>query len=199
MKVKEKFLPEEVFEYLQLYCKHNQFQIVKRGEKEFSVLPTPDFILEYLQIPNHELHLTFIRSANKDFDNDLRIHADNIIEGKKTALASVLYISTGAETSSNGTAFWKHHKHGLKLPEDVTNEEFDRLLTEDSNDLKKWDLVNIAWAVPNRRVLYDSNLFHSKWPAEISVGTRIVLVCFYTKQEFKNDGVKIRKPYEITE
>jgi hypothetical protein len=139
--------------------------------------------LEYLQIPNYELHLTFIRSANKDFDNDLRIHADNIIEGKKTALASVLYISTGAETSANGTAFWKHHKHGLKLPEDVTNEEFDRLLTEDSNDLKKWDLVNIAWAVPNRRVLYDSNLFHSKWPAEISVGTRIVLVCFYTKNQ----------------
>lgn len=181
MKVQENFLPEEVFQYLRTYCKENEFQIHKRGEKEFSVLPVPDYVKDFLNIPDHDLHLTFIRSANKDFDNDLRIHADNIIEGKKTALASVLYISTGAETSTNGTAFWKHHEHGLKLPEDVTNEEFDRLIIEDSNDIDKWELQDVVFSVPNRRVLYDSNTFHSKWPKQITVGTRIVLVSFYTK------------------
>jgi hypothetical protein len=186
MDIKEQFLPEEVFQKLRTYCKENEFKIHKRGEKEFRVLPTPDFLLEYLQIPDHELHLTFIRSANKDFDIDMRIHADNIIEGKKTALASVLYISTPAETSANGTAFWKHNIHGTKLPIDVTNEEFDRLIIEDSNDLDKWLLEDIVWAEPNRQVVYDSNSFHSKWPNKIDVGTRIVLVCFYTKNHFEN-------------
>lgn len=186
MTVTDNFLPDAAFRDLQNFCKENEFQIVRRGDKEFSVLLVPDYINEFLHFPDHELHLAFIRSAYEGFDNDLRIHADNIIEGKKTAFASVLYISTGAETSTNGTAFWKHHIHGLRLNDDVTNEEFDRLIIEDSNDLKKWDLVNIAWAVPNRRVLYDSNLFHSKWPQEITVGTRIVLVCFYTKKHFEN-------------
>jgi hypothetical protein len=185
MIVQENFLPEDIFQELRIYCKENEFKIIKLGEKEFSVLPVPDYVKEFLHIPDHELHLTFIRSAYKDFDKDLRIHADNIIEGKKTSLASVLYISTGAETSVNGTAFWKHHEHGLKLPEDVTNEEFDRLIIQDSNDLNKWELLDVVFSAPNKRVLYDSNLFHSKWPAEILVGTRIVLVCFYTKDHFE--------------
>jgi hypothetical protein len=186
MKVKDQFLPEEVFKSLRTYCKENEFEIKKIGEKEFSVLPTPDFVQEFLHIPDYDLHLTFIRSADKNFDTDIRIHADNIIAGKKTALASVLYISTPAETSTNGTAFWKHHEHGFTLPEDVTNEEFDRLITEDSNDTSKWELQDIVWSEPNKQVMYNSNNFHSKWPAEISVGTRIVLVSFYTKNSFEN-------------
>jgi len=182
MQVTDSFLPENVFQYLREYSKPENFQIVKAGDKEYSVIETPEIILDYLEIPGYEMIMTFIRSAYQGFDNDLRIHADNIIQGKKTALASVLYISTSAETSTNGTAFWKHHNYGLNLPEDVTNEEFDRLLTEDSNDPHKWELQEIVWADANRQVVYDSNSFHSKWPQEITVGTRMVLVCFYEKK-----------------
>lgn len=179
--VHDNFLPIPIFKLLQNYCKQNEFQIIKRGEKEFSVLPVPDYVKDFLQVPDHELTLTFIRSAYEGFDNDLRIHADNLIEGKKTDIASVLYISTPAETSPNGTAFWKHHEHGIRLPDDTTNEEFDRLLTEDSNDINKWELRDIVWAEPNRHALYEAPYFHSKWPQEITVGNRIVLVCFYSK------------------
>lgn len=183
MKVTDQFLPEAAFEDLQNYCYEEDFQIVKHGDKEFSVLPTPKYLHEFLQIPGHELILTFIRSARVDFDTDARIHADNIIEGKKTALASVLYINPEGTVSKNGTAFWKHHKHGYELPQDVSNEEFDRLITEDSNDLSKWEQLDIIYARPNRHLLYNSNHFHSKYPSQIEEGTRIVLVCFYSKKQ----------------
>jgi len=182
MTVTDNFLPIGAFEDLQEYCNESDFQIVKLGEKEFSVLTTPRYLLEFFQIPGHELVLTFIRSAKKDFDNDIRIHADNIIEGKKTALASVLYINPEGTVSKNGTAFWRHNEYGYELPKDVSNEEFDRLITEDSNDLSKWEQLDTIYARPNRRLLYNSNLFHSKYPSKITEGTRIVLVCFYAKK-----------------
>ncbi len=183
MTITDNFLPPLAFQDLQNYCNTNEFQVMKYGEKEFSLLPTPRYLLEFLQIPEHELILTFIRSAKKDFDTDNRIHADNIIEGKKTALASVIYINSEEEVSKNGTAFWRHHHHGYELPEDVTNEEFDRLLTEDSNDLSKWEQIDTIYAKPNRRLLYNSNHFHSKFPAKINEGVRKVLVCFYAKKD----------------
>ncbi|MFH6944650.1 DUF6445 family protein [Flavobacterium sp. FlaQc-50] len=183
MKIQDNFLPEEVYDQLIDYCIENDFQIVRRGDKEFSVMQIPSYFKAFLQIEDHELILSFIRSAKIDFDNDLRIHADNIIEGKKTALASVLYINPEGTVSPNGTAFWKHHIHGLELPEDVSNEEFDRLLTEDSNDLSKWEHVETVYAKPNRQLVYNSNHFHSKYPKVIEEGTRIVLVCFYAKKQ----------------
>lgn len=183
MLVTDNFLPPAAFEDLQNYCHENNFQIIKVGEKEFSFMPTPRYLLEFLQIPGHELVFTFIRSAKKDFDNDIRIHADNIIEGKKTVLASVLYINQEDTVSKNGTSFWRHHTHGYELPEDVSNEEFDRLITEDSNDLSKWEQLDMVYSRPNRRLLYNSNLFHSKYPSKINEGTRIVLVCFYAKKQ----------------
>lgn len=182
MTVTDNFLPEAAFIDLQEYCLEGEFKIVKAGDKEFSVMPTPKYLLEFLQIPGHELVLTFIRSARIDFDNDSRIHADNIIEGKKTALASVLYINPEGTVSKNGTAFWRHHEHGYELPADVSNEEFDRLLTEDSNDLSKWEQLDTIYARPNRQLVYNSNYFHSKYPKVITEGTRIILVCFYAKK-----------------
>ncbi|WP_286399309.1 hypothetical protein [Myroides odoratimimus] len=177
--IENNFLPQELFEELQNYCLNTPFERVKLGEKEFDFLRVPDNILPYLKEENHELIVTFIRRALPDFDTDLRIHADNIIQGEKTALAKVLYINPKGNTSKNGTAFWEHHTHGEELPEDVTNEEFDRLITEDSNDLSKWNFKKVFYSEPNKMVRYKANLFHSKYPAKITTGERIVLVAFY--------------------
>lgn len=177
--IKNNFLPQNVFNELQNYCLNTPFERLQLGEKEFDILKVPGNILPYLQEENNELIVTFIRRATPYFDTDWRIHADNIIQGEKTSLAKVLYINPKGNASENGTAFWEHHKHGEQLPEDVTNEEFDRLITKDSNDLSKWNFKRVYYSEPNKMVSYKSNLFHSKYPAKITAGERIVLVAFY--------------------
>tara|TARA_R110000823_G_scaffold290390_1_gene408676 strand:- start:285 stop:839 length:555 start_codon:yes stop_codon:yes gene_type:complete len=181
--IQDNYFEEETFKALQDYAFNNDFVIKKAGEKEFSVLDTPESLIPILQINGHKLILTFIRKAYKGFDNELRIHADNIISGYKTALASVIYINDNLGVTVNGTSFYRHNKYGFKLPEDVTDKEFDRIIIEDSNDLSKWEKeTSSVSSYPNRRVLYDSNYFHSKYPNEIKEGERIVLVNFYTKE-----------------
>lgn len=181
MEVTDNFLPPELFKELQNYCNDNEFQIVQVGEKEFSVLPVPDYVMPYLEIHGYELILSFLRSAKNDFDTNYRIHADHVLNGRKTALASVLYVNSNKGVSVNGTSFWRHHIHGERLPDDTSNEEFDRLLLEDSDDLSKWEHVLSVFAVPNRMLVFDSNLFHSKFPKVVKTGERKVLVCFYEK------------------
>lgn len=178
----DNFLPEESFKNLQKYCETNDFKIVDAGGKLFSVLETPEFIINFLKEDDYNLILTFLREAHDGFDDQLRIHADNIIMGKKTALAKVLYVNNPDTVSKNGTAFWKHHKHGNFLPEDVSNEEFDRLIIEDSNNIELWDKTALVESKPNRLLTYNSNQFHSKYPANIEKGKRIVLVAFYSKK-----------------
>lgn len=182
MKVQDNYLPEENFKQLQAYCNKTDFKIVDAGGKLFSILETPSEMFEFLKEDGHKLILTFIREAYDGFDNSARIHADNIIMGEKTALAKVLYINNTEVVTENGTAFWKHHKYGAELPEDVTNEEFDRLLLEDSNNLELWYQTDFVESKPNRLLTYNSNQFHSKWPANIAKGRRVVLVAFYAKK-----------------
>lgn len=181
MKIIDNFLPENSFKQLKNYCNENDFKIVDAGGKLFSILETPTEMIGPLLEEGYRLILTFIREAYDGFDNEFRIHADNIIKGEKTALAKVLYINNPEMVTENGTAFWKHHKHGVELPEDVTNEEFDRLLLEDSNNIKLWEQTDFVEAKPNRLLTYNSNQFHSKWPANIAKGRRVVLVAFYAK------------------
>jgi len=102
-----------MFTALQDICTNTEFEIVKVGEKEFSIMKTPEDILPYFQIPGHEIILSFIRDAYADFDTDYRIHADNVINGHKTSFASVLYINKPEGVTPNGTAFWEHEKYGL--------------------------------------------------------------------------------------
>ncbi|MDR2223576.1 MAG: hypothetical protein LBE34_12730 [Flavobacteriaceae bacterium] len=173
------FLPQKVFEELQNYCQKSEFERINLGEKEFEFLKVPDDVLSYLQEEKHDLIVTFIRRATPDFDTDLRIHSDNIIQGEKTSLAKVLYLNQKGTVSENGTAFWNHHIYGEELPKDVTDEEFNRLITEDANDWKKWSIQKVFYSEPNKLLTYSSNLFHSKYPARIVSGERIVLVVFY--------------------
>jgi len=175
---RDNYLEANTFDALIDYCK-SDFQIVKMGEKEFSVLETPKDLLPLLEVEGHNLILSFIRSAHENFDTDLRIHADHIIEGKKAVLASVLYI----EVKDSGTAFYSHKQYGSILPVTVSNEEFDRLIIEDSNDESKWIMTDFISGVPNRLLMYDANMFHSKYPKVIKNGVRKVLVNFYERAE----------------
>lgn len=179
--VVDDFLSKEEFWDLQYYCDSNLFQIVSFPGKSFSALATPQHMYDKLKIEGHEIILTFIRSAYKGFDEDIRIHADNIIDGHKTSMASVLYINNEYGVTPNGTAFWSHMTYGKDLPVNCTEEEFNDVILKDSNDRSKWVFNDYISSRPNRLLTYDANYFHSKFPAEITEGIRKVLVTFYKK------------------
>jgi len=180
--VQDQYFTTETFKALQDYCNNNEFQKVETEGKDFFVLETPKELIPLLQFSGHELVLSFIRMADKNHNTTPSIHADNLINGHKTALASVLYINNEEDVSKNGTAFYSHNYYKRELPENISNEEFDKLLKEDSNDPLKWQIKDIITSVPNRMLTYSSNQFHAKFPSKIERGTRIVLVCFYTKK-----------------
>lgn len=183
IRVLDNYYPKEVFEYLQHYCDTKPFQMVKAGDKEFCSLPAPEKFEKYTDITGYHTVLSFIRKAYKGFDNEWRIHADNIINGHKIDVATVLYINENEGVTENGTSFWRHKIHGFELNKNIDNKEFDRILTEDSNDLSKWNQTDFISARPNRLLAYDANLFHSKYPQEIEEGERIVMVNFYSKNK----------------
>jgi hypothetical protein len=181
MIILDNFLPKEVFSKLQDYCNENEFQIVQAGEKQFSVLEVPENIYPFIQKEGYEIIFTFIRNAYQGFDDVERIHCDGIIMNKKTDAAAVLYINNTKGVTKNGTKFYSHQIHGPFLPKDATEEEFNRLITEDASDTSKWTETFCVKSKPNRMLSYKSNIFHGKWPAKIEKGIRKVLVVFYSK------------------
>lgn len=181
--VQDNFLPTDVFTELQQHCLNSDFDTIKAGDKEFLTIPTPKNIVPYLHAEGHDIILSFVRKAHKDFDTSPRVHADGIINRHRTTLASVLYINPSEGVTPNGTAFYEHQKWGRTAPNEINETEFDRLLTEDANDPEKWRETDRITAVPNRLLLYDANYFHAKWPNKIEQGERIVMVTFYAKNK----------------
>jgi hypothetical protein len=177
--VQDDFLFSEEFKELQDYCNNNPFQVVEFSGKSFSVLATPSNLYDDLKIYGHEIVLSFIRSAYRGFDSNMWIHADNIVNGKRIDIASVLYIDD--EPIENGTAFWDHYIYGKKLPEDCSEDDFNNVLLRDADNKTAWVKRDYISSRPNRLLTYDANYFHSKYPAEITEGIRKVLVTFYTK------------------
>lgn len=93
--------------------------------------------------------------------------------------ALVLYLSEGA----GGTAFWCHRRTGA-----TRIDQGDRSLFEsvcgDWNDESAWDRVRLVDMQLNRAVIYESALFHSRYPfAAFGSGPedgRLIAVAFFT-------------------
>lgn len=179
---KKDFFPQEIFNELQEYIYGTDFQIICVGNKILSVLKTPEFVMEYLELEGHDLIISFIRESYDGFDNDLNIHADHKIDGKIVSKASVTYLNRPEAITENGTAFYAHKFFGNELPGSVTDEVHDRMLLDEANDITRWQLVSKNKSIPNSNITYSGNLFHSKYPANIDKGLRIVLVAFYSKK-----------------
>jgi hypothetical protein len=181
--IKDNFFEEETFFKLQDYAEKSEYNIVTAGDKQFSTLQAPSYILPLIQIDGYDVTLSFIRRAYNGFDEEPRIHCDGIIMNEKTSFATVIYINNIVNVTSNGTAFYEHELHGARLSEDASEDEFNRLILEDSNNESKWRLTDFVSAKPNRMLRYDARMFHSKYPNKITEGIRIVLVAFYTKSK----------------
>lgn len=92
--------------------------------------------------------------------------------------ALVLYLCDGP----GGTAFWQHKDTGACRIDEGDAELFTQV-RGDWNDASKWDQRGVAEMRFNRAVVYESALFHSRWPLE-AFGTdpqtgRLIAVAFF--------------------
>ena len=185
IKVIDNYLPKEIFDELELYTLVKDFSIVDGGNKLFSALETPEYMYEYLKQDGYDIVFSFIRSAYKGFDEELRVHADNIVNGHRVVMASVLYINETKGVTKNGTAFYTHSLYGHELPTNCSEEEYNEIILLDANSKSMWKKTDYISSKPNRLLLYDANYFHSKYPSKITQGVRKVLVTFYIKTKEK--------------
>lgn len=123
--------------------------------------------------------LGFFRVSNNELDTDWRIHSDLKIEGQQPDRALVLYISPRKIKELHGTALWEHKVYGKSLPDNVTDEEFNRMILKESGNLDAWTLNSVIGYKQNRAISYPANYFHSKYPNKSWKSGREVFVMFY--------------------
>ena len=141
-----------------------------------------DYVLQKLQkTEGNKLEniLGFFRISNDVVDTNWRIHSDLNIQGEQPDRALVLYISPKKIKELHGTALWEHKIYGKSLPDNVTSEEFDRMITKESENLDMWTLSSVLGYEENRAISYPANYFHSKYPNMSWEEGRQVLVMFY--------------------
>ena len=191
--IKDNFLPEDLLKAVR--DDTSSFEKVDTPGKSFWVKhPSKDFI-NYIsgRVSDFEGHdieniLCFFREAKEGQDDQWRIHNDTLIKNEQPDRAIVLFISDEEEFKHglNGTAFWSHKIHGDTYP-GGSYDDFNELLTDDSNDISKWDLKSVIGHKTNRLVSYPCEYFHSKYPKEFK-SSRQVLVMFY--KIIKDDKTK---------
>lgn len=154
------------------------------GDKSFWVrIPSNEFnqyvISNIEKIENKRVKniLSFFREAKEGQDDDWRIHNDSIISGQQPDRAIVLFMESEESQELNGTAFWKHKKYG-DVYKGNSNEEYDKLLIEESENIDSWTLKSVIGYKQNRLLSYPCRYFHSKYPNEFKQPRR-VFVMFY--------------------
>lgn len=96
--------------------------------------------------------------------------------------AAVLYLSEG----DSGTAFWQHVATEAKTIH-VGDDALFEAVKDDWNDADKWHQLSFVPMKLNRALIYESALFHSRYPFE-AFGTgpqdgRLVAVAFFNLLE----------------
>lgn len=99
--------------------------------------------------------------------------------------ALVLYLSEGP----SGTAFWYHKATGARSIT-VGQVELLEQIGDDWNNEEAWELRNFVESKFNRAIIYESKLFHSRYPFE-AYGVepndgRLIAVAFFTPR-FSHD------------
>ena len=180
------FLPSYILDETIKDLSSQDYEEFKTPGKSFWIqLPSQSFLnyvinrLEDLENNKIENILGFFRVSNDMLDTNWRIHSDLNIEGQKPDKALVLYISPRKINELHGTALWDHKIYGKSLPNNTTNEEFDRMITKESENLDMWTLNSVIGYKQNRAISYPANYFHSKYPNKSWKSGREVFVMFY--------------------
>jgi hypothetical protein len=182
----DNFLDQDTYDATYERLLRNDFTDVEVGDKhfwvQFSYASFDEMILNKLSAIDgvqRECLLGFFRVATEEFDTDWRIHADSKVGDIRPERALVLYISPSTKKGLHGTAFWKHKEIGYEMPLDVSDQEADRFLLEEANNVDRWELHSVVGYKPNRALMYPSNYFHSKYPNTGWKEGRMVYVMFY--------------------
>ena len=186
------FVEKNLFKLANQYLDENKFNKVIVGEKDFYIqdsnkdfdeyIATKLSIIEGKKIENI---LSFFRVATDEIDVTWRIHSDLNINGQKPDRAVVLYLSPREKEELHGTALWEHYIYGRELPEDISDEEYDRMIKMDADELEKWRLSTVVGYEENRLVSYPSSYFHSKYPNVSWEEGRKVFVMFYKVSDYE--------------
>lgn len=95
--------------------------------------------------------------------------------------AAVLYLSEGP----GGTAFWQHKRTGAERIQQGDHALFEEV-RDDWNDPEAWEQRSLVGMKLGRCVIYESELFHSRWPFEAfgadPQSGRLVAVAFFTPE-----------------
>jgi len=95
--------------------------------------------------------------------------------------AAVLYLSEG----EGGTAFWRHRRTGASRIEQGDLALFEHV-RHDWDDADKWDQIALAEMKLGRCIIYESAMFHSRWPfaafGDDAKTGRLVAVAFFTPE-----------------
>ncbi len=184
--IEDNFIDKELFKIAKNYLDKGSFQEIKAGEKSFYIQESPEsfnnYVLNKLSfLENKKLQniLSFFRVSTDKLDNTWRIHSDLNINGERPDRAIVLYMSPRQKEELHGTAFWEHEVYGKSLPKHISNEEYDKMIRVDSEELDMWRLVSVAGYEQNRLISYPASYFHSKYPNKSWKEGRQVFVMFY--------------------
>lgn len=93
--------------------------------------------------------------------------------------AAVIYL---ADNPDSGTAFWRHRMTGRQRIDSDDYGLFDEIKA-DWNTQEAWDRTHFVPMAMNRAVIYESAMFHSRYPFEAFGSTpqdgRLIAVAFF--------------------
>ena len=182
----DEFLPSYILDETVRDLSSQNYEEVKTPGKSFYVQHPSKSFMNYVVNNLSEFEgniinpiLGFFRISNNILDTNWRIHSDLKIQGEEPDRALVLYISPRKITDLHGTALWEHKTYGKFLPNGVTDEEFDKMILKESENLDMWTLNSVIGYNQNRAISYPANYFHSKYPNKSWKSGREVFVMFY--------------------
>ena len=180
------FIEAKLFEETTKQLNTNKFVEFIAGNKSFYIQKPNSVFNSYVlsklkSVEGCDLEniLSFFRVSTDKLDTTWRIHSDLNIEGQKPDRAVVMYMSPREREELHGTALWEHKIYGKKLPKDTTNEEYNRMITTEAENLDMWKLSSVIGYEQNRLISYPANYFHSKYPNKSWEKGRQVFVMFY--------------------
>lgn len=172
-------LSKEYFKLLDNYCRKASYRRLPKEDNTYmfytDVPDSVDQIITKVIEDNLNTKIeniySFVRINTSLHDIGFRIHADSKVFNKQPTLACVFYLN---DSDISGTAFFEHPKHGKEASDDN-----HWVFTEDDGN---WSIHNKVYEQKNSMIVYNSRLFHGRFPW-VSYGKtkrdgRIVLVKF---------------------
>ncbi len=182
----DNFVDKDLFIIAQNYLNDGAFVKHISGGKDFYVKESPKEFDTYVlnkmsEIEGKKLRsiLSFFRESTDELDVTWRIHSDLNIAGEKPDRALVLYMSPREREDLHGTALWEHNRYGTEIPKNISDEDYDKMINVDAENLDMWRLSSVVGYEQNRIISYPSSYFHSKYPNKSWKEGRRVYVMFY--------------------